>query len=420
MLRVKVFIIALFAASFFAALLSGPMLIDTSVYLKAFGLYWLFSILYIHLRVVTTNGKINMDYGISYSLSIALFAGPLGLLIYETITSFTVYFYRKFTKTADDEEFLHTFYNIASFVLNNTIAFYLFTQFYPAFQNIPFGFWILIICLVLFTAFLSDIYLIIISICYGEIRSWRDAIDFIKSRSVADLGKMAFSNGLLLIFLQEERWEMVIALFILNYLVSRSLVDKSLSIRNKIERDKFEQMAYSDFLTGVYNRAYLDKKMKEYNASGEYIGIIVADIDKFKQYNDNYNHAIGDKVIRHFAKVLQYRLTEGDHLFRTGGEEFTIFLRNKTYEECWELVELMRSDVSTSQVHAEFKSKNISISYTASFGLYYYKTTEYLSIEKGYVNADHLLLKSKELGKNRVSVKNSINDLPMSVRYSDS
>lgn len=417
MLRVNVFVIVLFTVSLVTVLLSGPMLIETSVYLKALALYWLFSTLYIRLRVESTSGKVNMDYGVSYGLSFALFAGPLGLLIFELLSSFTIYFYRKFTGIADDDELLHTFYNVASFVLNNTIALYLFTQFYPAFQSIPFGFWLLIIGLVLMNAMLSDLYITIISIFYGEIKSIRNTIDFVKSRSVADLGKMAFSNGLLLVFLQEERWEMVIALFILNYMVSRSLVDKSMSIQNKIERDKFEQMAYTDFLTSVYNRAFMDKKMKEYNDSAEYIGIIVADIDKFKQYNDNYNHAIGDKVIQHFATVLGERLKSGDLLFRTGGEEFTTFLRNKTYEECWELVEQMRSDVSTKKVYAEFNSASISISYTASFGLFYYKTTENLSIEKGYVTADHLLLKSKELGKNRVSVKNGINDLPVSERY---
>ncbi|MBP1949014.1 GGDEF domain-containing protein [Virgibacillus litoralis] len=419
MLRVKIFIIILFLTAFVVAIISGPILIETSTYMKALLLYWLFSTLYTHLRVHSKNGKLNMDYGVSYSMSIALFAGPLGLFIYEALYGFTVYIIRRVTKTGDPDELLHTFYNIGSFALNNTIVFYLFFYFYPSFQNIPFGFWLLIILLALIVALLSDIYLITISYFFGDISTPGDAIDFIKSRSITDLGKIAFSNGFLLVFLQAESWQMVIALFILNYLVSRSFVDKSLSIQNKVERDKFEQMAYTDFMTEVYNRAFMDKKMKEFNLSGEYLGIIVADIDKFKQYNDNYNHAVGDKVIQSFATTLHRYLNDEDFLFRTGGEEFTIFLRHRTFEECSILVEQMRDGVVNSPVHAEFHSKNVSISYTASFGLYFYKTSKYLSIEKGYIYADHLLLRSKELGKNLVSVKNGMNDLPLSVRYSE-
>lgn len=419
MLRIKVFVISLFLTSLVVAILSGPIIVGTTLYLKTIGLYWLFATLYSHLGVIVKKGKTNMDYGISYSLSIGLFAGPLGLFIYETLYRFTVYFIRKFTKTGDPDELLHTFYNIGSFVLNNSIAYLLFLQLYPFFLNIPFGFWFLIILLMIVVALLSDLYLIILFSFMGDIKSVRDGIDFVKSRSLLDLGKSAFSNGLLLIFLQEEKWEIVISLFILNYIVSRSFVSKSQSIQNKLERDKFEQMAYTDFMTGVPNRALMDKKMMEYNVSGEYIGIIVADIDKFKQYNDNYNHAIGDKVIQHFANRLQSHLSGGDLLFRTGGEEFTVFLRGKTFEVCSELVEKMRYSVMHSPVYAEFNSQNISISYTASFGLYYYKTSEHLSIEKGYINADHLLLQSKKDGKNRVSVKNGMTDLPLSVRYSN-
>ncbi|MBW9235010.1 GGDEF domain-containing protein, partial [Leptospira santarosai] len=54
------------------------------------------------------------------------------------------------------------------------------------------------------------------------------------------------------------------------------------------------------------------------------LGIVVADIDKFKRINDNYNHAVGDRVIQHFAEVLKAHTTKEDCVFRSGGEEFTI------------------------------------------------------------------------------------------------
>lgn len=410
MIKVNIFIFTLFFASVAVALGSGQLMIENDIYFKALLIYWFFSNLYFHLRITSKSGNSSIDYGINYSVSIGIFAGPLGLLIYEILHRFTVYFNKKRTKTADPTEFIDTFYNIGAFTLNNSIAYYLFQHFYPSFQTIPFGFWILIFLLVGVTALLSDIYLITIFYFEGEIKTRQDAINFIKNRNLLDMGKLALTNGLLLLFLQEQRWEILLCLFFLNYLVSRSFVHKAQNIKTKTERDQFEQMAYTDFLTGVYNRAYMDKKMTELNASGEFIGIVVCDIDKFKSINDNYNHAVGDKVIQHFATTLKSYLNKEDLLFRSGGEEFTLLLRNKSYTQTVEMVEKILRGVENSAVMVEYKMEQSSISYTASFGLYFYKVSEHLPMEKGYIFADQLMLQSKQLGKNRVSVKNGLVD----------
>lgn len=407
MLRVRLFDMILFFAALALAIGSQHLMIEKDMYLKALIIFYLFSTLYHHLRVTTKNGNASFDYGISYSLSFGIFTGPLGLLLFETIYRFTVYFYRKRTKTADPDEFFDTFYNIGSFALINSIAYYLFQFLYPSFENIPFGFWILMLLLVCVTSVLTDIFLSIVFTLLGEFKTKQDVIDFFKSRSVLDMGKTAFTNGLLLIFLQEGKWDILISLFILNYIVSRSFISKTQSAQNKMERDKFEQMAYTDFLTGVPNRAFMDKKITElsYQDSGEYIGIVVADIDNFKSINDSYNHSIGDQVIQHFASTLKHNLRDHDYLFRSGGEEFTLFLRNKKDFDCSNLVKRILTEVENSSVKVEFNSNEISVSYTASFGLYYFKINEPITIEKGYIYADHLLLQSKAQGRNRVTVK---------------
>ncbi|MFD2445334.1 GGDEF domain-containing protein [Bacillus sp. CGMCC 1.16607] len=408
MLKVKIFIFTLFIISAIVAFGSGSLINETDVYVKALLIYLLFSCIYSHLRITNKSGNTSIEYGIVYSLSFGIFTGPLGLFLFETIYRFIVYFNKKRTNTADPTEFIDTFYNIGAFTLNCSIAYYLYEYLYPHFQNIPFGFWMIMILLVCVISLLSDIYLTTFFIIEGEIKTFREVIDFIKTRSVMDMGKLALTNGLLLLFLQEEKWETIFCLFVLNYIVSRSFISKSQNIQNKIERDKFEQMAYTDFLTGVHNRAFMDKKMSELNETSEIIGIIVADIDKFKSINDNYNHAVGDRVIQHFSTTLKGYLNKDDFLFRSGGEEFTIFLRNRNYEQCEELVEKILHGIKNSSVNVHFKKKEISISYTASFGLYYCMLNEEISIEKGYVHADHLLLQSKQLGKNRVTVKNGL------------
>ena len=413
MKRARTFSLLLFIASLAVAIYSKHIIVDHHKFLYALLIYWLFSFLYFQQRITSKNGSTSIDYGIYYSLSFGLFTGPLGLFIFETIYRFSVYFNKKRTKTEDPDEFFDTFYNIGAFVLNNSIAYYLFWRFYSNFQSIPFGFWLLLFLLVIVTSLLSDLYLIITFYLYGDIKTMKEGIDFIKSRSVLDMGKLSFTNGLLFLFLQEQKWEMLLSLFILNYLVSRSFVSKAQNIQNKIERDRFEQMAYTDFLTGVWNRAFMDLVMGELNQTGEYIGIVVADIDKFKKINDNYNHAVGDRVIQDFATALKHYLYEDDFLFRSGGEEFTIFLRNRTYQQTVDLVEIILQEIEKSSVVEEFNSETVTISYTASFGLYFDMVNEQVSMEKAYVFADQLLLQSKQLGRNRVSVMNGIK--PMTV-----
>jgi diguanylate cyclase (GGDEF)-like protein len=406
-MKAKLFDISLFVVALAIALGSGALLVDNVTFFKALFIYWLFSSLYYSLRVFSKSGSQNIDYGISYDLSMILFAGPLGVFIFEFLYRFTVYVLRKWNKTADPSEFTDTLYNIGVFVLINSLAYVLFLQLYESFQAFPFGLWTLIFLLTAFSTYLSGLSLVIVFLILGELKSYKEALDFIFKRvSLLDFGKVAITNGLLYLFLKDGKWELLIIVFLLNYVVSRSFYEKSQNIQTKLERDRFEQLAYTDFLTGVHNRTFMDKKMAELNESGEYIGIVVTDIDKFKGINDTYNHAVGDKVIQHFATTLKSYLNEDDFLFRSGGEEFTLCLRNRNFEETVALVRKIQNGIEHSSVNAEYNGESIAIFYTASFGLYYYKVNEYISMEKAYILADELMFDSKQLGKNRVSYIN--------------
>lgn len=405
LLRAQPVIFTILFISLIIAVCSWPFVPDEK-YVTALVLYWLFSSLYSHLRVVEkTKSNVPIDYGINYSLSFALFAGPLGLLLFETIFRCTEHITKKYLKTAEPDEWLHTLYNIGAFVISNSLAFYLYEALHPFFDRLPLGFWLLMCILIAVISLLSDIFLILVFHVIGDIQTLKEAIDFIKTRSLSDMGKVALTNGLLFIFLQEQRWDMMIALFLLNYFVSHSFFSKSQSIQHKAERDQFEKMAYTDFLTGVHNRAFMDKTITELNNTKEWLGVIVADIDNFKQINDTYNHAVGDQVIRHFASTLQRFLHKEDFLFRSGGEEFTIFLRHRTYEESIQLVETILQSIRNSVVLVEYENKECLVTYTSSFGLYFFQTGGDVSIEKAYVYADQLLLQSKNNGKNKVSAR---------------
>ncbi|WP_235827900.1 GGDEF domain-containing protein [Brevibacillus migulae] len=409
MLTNRIYDVVLLALALAVAFGSGHILVDTKPFLIALLSYWLFSSFYHNQRIFYKSHNINIDYGVSFSPSFVLFAGPFGLLVFEILYRFTVYFNKKRTKTADPEEFMDTLYNIASFVLSNSAGFYLFQLLSPFVQSIPLGFWLLIFASVYLSSLLSSVFLTAFLLLTGNIQSRKDAFTVIfTNRTLVDVGKIAFTNGLLLYFLLEGNWEMLLGMFILNDLVSRSFYSKSQSIQNKTERDQFEKMAYTDFLTGTYNRAFMAKKMDELNQSDETIGIVVADIDKFKQFNDTYNHAVGDVIIQHFAATLKNHLQKGDLLFRTGGEEFTIFLRHRSYAQCNETAEDILAGLQNSTVGCEYNAEPLSLCYTASLGLYYFNVGVDTPLEKGYVCADQLLLQSKQLGRNRVTAKNGL------------
>ncbi|UQZ33100.1 GGDEF domain-containing protein [Paenibacillus sp. PK3_47] len=411
MSKERIFDFSLFAAAVAIAFASGTGITFDHIYITALLLYWAFSSFYFHLRIVSRSGNSTIDYAISYSSSFGIFAGPLGTLAFECIYRFTVYFYKKKTKTADPGEFLDTFYNIGSATLAGSMCYYLYRFLYPYVEGIPFGYWLLFLFIVWITSMVTSTLLVLVFIISGDVKNWNEAKHLLfKSRTLLDFSKIALTNALLLRLVQAEQWEMTVALFLLNYIVSISFYSKSQSAQDKFERDKFEQMAYRDFLTGTYNRAHMDLMMKELGQGTEWIGIVVADIDRFKKINDNYNHAVGDKVIIHFADTLRAHLQEEDILFRSGGEEFTMFLRNKTFEQCYAAIGAILNNGDGYKASADFEDQEIQVHYSASFGLYYFRTDprQKTSMEKGYVSADQLLLESKKLGRNRLSSKQEL------------
>lgn len=402
----KIFDVFLFIASVGVGLYFAPLEVDPLKYFIVISIYLLFSAIYSNLRIQQGSGNTSFDYGISYSQSFTLFAGPFGLLFFEFVHRFTVYFQRRYTNTADKHEFTDTLYNIGSFVLYNTVGFILFFSLYPYAQAIPFGYFLLFFLIALINSWQANILLLFAFYLSGTSHTWSEVLGFFRNRTLLDIGKIAITNALLYHFVMQSQWELLIGLFLLNYLVSKSFFSRQQSIENKLERDRFREMAYTDFMTGLSNRAMMDKQMDEINGTGEALGIVVADIDNFKQINDSYNHAIGDQVIQHFAGILKSHSSTKDCIFRSGGEEFTLFLRGRSEIECVEFLESLRKYVHENPVSVDFHGTETTISYTASFGLYFNQMTEELPMERAYIYADQLLLEAKDRGRNRLVVRN--------------
>ncbi|WP_415329902.1 GGDEF domain-containing protein [Clostridium perfringens] len=155
-----------------------------------------------------------------------------------------------------------------------------------------------------------------------------------------------------------------------------------------------------DYLTGVYNKRYIDQRFsKEANRNlKESIPttVIMTDIDSFKRVNDTYGHLIGDKILRDFTKVLNNNIRENsDWIGRYGGEEFIIVLNNTNMKNGVKVAEKLRKIIEKMS----FDYDEISVKITASFGVC--EVSEKEDPFDTIKNADEKLYMAKMAGRNK-------------------
>lgn len=171
------------------------------------------------------------------------------------------------------------------------------------------------------------------------------------------------------------------------------------------KNEDLEYLATRDPLTGCLNRrAFFDRAAPIFQKQlqeAHNIACIMTDIDLFKNVNDTYGHAVGDKVIAAVAHTLAAHLRENDLLCRYGGEEFCIVLPGSSEDRAMEIAERLRSQVEEHCGANILASGDLRI--TSSFGIASLKSgAEDLSelIE----SADFALYTSKQNGRNRVTL----------------
>jgi diguanylate cyclase (GGDEF)-like protein len=102
--------------------------------------------------------------------------------------------------------------------------------------------------------------------------------------------------------------------------------------------------------TGLFNRRYLfhrlDTEWKRKATSGMSISVAVIDVDDFRQYNNQYGHLEGDKVLKTIANTLKANLRKSDIICRWGGEEFAVVLPKSTAEEVHFTAERLRQAIN--------------------------------------------------------------------------
>ena len=162
------------------------------------------------------------------------------------------------------------------------------------------------------------------------------------------------------------------------------------------------ETSYTDALTGVGNRRKLDQalaaELSRVQRSGGALSVIMTDIDHFKLINDEFGHAIGDKVLAHFGTLLRTHTRITDIVARFGGEEFVALLPYTDLAHAQLKAEQLRGALALDLIAPLLNPV------TASFGV-----VEYAAPETGAEllrRVDAALYKAKADGRNRVVAEN--------------
>lgn len=117
--------------------------------------------------------------------------------------------------------------------------------------------------------------------------------------------------------------------------------------RLRRQRDEMRRLAETDPLTGLQNRATamraLERAVAAARARDTALTVAFIDLDHFKQINDTHGHAVGDRVLKHFASMLRGAFRQADHVGRIGGEEFLAILPGADPEHAHARVDTLRS-----------------------------------------------------------------------------
>ncbi len=163
---------------------------------------------------------------------------------------------------------------------------------------------------------------------------------------------------------------------------------------------KEQQKAQTDVLTELPNRLGFNQRARlEVARSKRYnqpLSIAIADIDKFKQINDEYGHSVGDKVLQMVATHCSVAIRETDFVARVGGEEFVFLLPETDLEQAHACLEKLRKLLETRMISVD----NHNISATLSFGVTQLQEVE--ELDAALERADTALYRAKQSGRNRI------------------
>ncbi len=173
------------------------------------------------------------------------------------------------------------------------------------------------------------------------------------------------------------------------------------STRRKLQL--LHHAAMTDRLTGIGNRRHLEGRLSavlaEFQSNAAIAGLLFMDVDQFKQFNDLYGHNIGDDVLRMVAKTIHHAVRATDVIGRWGGEEFMAILYDVEDESgLLSVANKVRAMVEYSRLDMDGQGLAVTISIGGTM------LTPDDTHDSFVARADALMYKSKQAGRNRVTI----------------
>lgn len=189
-----------------------------------------------------------------------------------------------------------------------------------------------------------------------------------------------------------------------SHIVSTMAKLTALALGNILHHQTLQNYAIYDSLTGLFNRRYMEETLKREVSrvarNKEPLGLIMIDIDHFKNFNDTYGHAAGDMLLRGIGDFFKDRIRREDIACRYGGEEFVLILPGSSLENTCRRAEQLHEDIK--RVRIRHRGAYVS-SVEVSMGVVVFSehgTSAELLLE----SADKALYKAKSQGRNRIVV----------------
>jgi two-component system cell cycle response regulator len=170
-----------------------------------------------------------------------------------------------------------------------------------------------------------------------------------------------------------------------------------------LDRRRFEQLAFTDPLTGTLNRRAmgeaLEAELERARRYNLYLGILLADLDRFKQINDQRGHLAGDAVLRQVGDLLRREARSVDIVARYGGEEFVVVMPETTLQGAAVFAERVRRRV---EVRDFAEPGGTPLHLTVSIGIAGFPNERVTSADSFVALADLALYRAKDEGRNLV------------------
>ncbi|NTF42977.1 GGDEF domain-containing phosphodiesterase [Rhizobium rhizogenes] len=218
----------------------------------------------------------------------------------------------------------------------------------------------------------------------GEIRHLRSSAHFYEDHD----GSPSFIGA---------EWDVTADVQLNRELISQTAIAEARAVALEQSRARIEYAADHDYLTGLPNRRYFDRRLAELRKASdvETLGVLQIDLDGFKEINDKWGHAAGDATLQSAAARISAAITAGDLVARIGGDEFVAVLVNVGNAERLEAI----ADDILSRLRREVRFGNDMLRIGASIGVASSRSDNAGSL---LAESDVALFQAKKLGRNRV------------------